>query len=337
MRVAVLGATGLVGREMLSVLEQRDFPVTELVPLASARSAGSSLRFKGREWTVQEVAESSFEGVQIALFSAGGEASRRWAPCAASKGAVVIDNSSAWRMDPGVPLVIPEVNAGDLSTHGGIIANPNCATIQALVALFPLHREATLENFSAVTFQAVSGTGIAALDELRGGTAAMLAGEIFTPRVYPHPIPFNAIPQIGSFDEEGISQEEWKMVKESRKILHLPSLPVSCTTVRVPVFRGHSEALTAVFQRPITPERARQVLREAPGVCVKDDPGSATYPLALDAAGTDPVYVGRVRRDTGSPRGLSLWVVADNLRKGAALNAVQIAEVLLSRGRLKRA
>lgn len=330
MRVAVLGATGLVGREMLSVLEQRDFPVTELVPLASARSAGLTVKFKGREWTVREVSESSFDGVQIALFSAGGEASRKWAPCAAGKGTIVIDNSSAWRMDPCVPLVIPEVNADDLSMHKGIIANPNCATIQALVALFPLHREAGLESFWAVTFQAVSGTGIAALAELRDGASSILSGESFTPRVYPHPIAFNAIPQIGSFDDEGISQEEWKMVNESRKILHLPNLPVSCTTVRVPVFRGHSEALTAVFHKPITPERARQVLRESPGVCVKDDPGSATYPLAPEVAGTDPVYVGRLRRDTGSSRGLSLWVVADNLRKGAALNAVQIAEALLS-------
>lgn len=330
MKVAVLGATGLVGREMLSVLEQRDFPVTELVPLASARSAGLTLRFKGREWTVREVSESSFDGVQLALFSAGGETSRKWAPCAAGKGTIVIDNSSAWRLDPCVPLVIPEVNAEDLSMHTGIIANPNCATIQALVALYPLHREAGLESFGAVTFQAVSGTGIAALAELRDGASAILSGESFTPRVYPHPIAFNAIPQIGSFDDEGISQEEWKMVNESRKILHLPNLSVSCTTVRVPVFRGHSEALTAVFHKPITAERARQVLREAPGVCVKDDPGSATYPLALEVAGTDPVYVGRLRRDTGSSRGLSLWVVADNLRKGAALNAVQIAETLLS-------
>jgi aspartate-semialdehyde dehydrogenase len=334
MRVAVLGATGLVGREMLSVLEQRDFPVTELVPLASSRSAGRALYFRGREWEVQEVKDSSFDRVQVALFSAGSEASRKWAPLAAGKGAVVIDNSSAWRMDPGVPLVVPEVNASDLSNHRGIIANPNCATIQALVALFPLHREAFLDSFHAVTFQAVSGTGAAALDELKDGANAALAGHAFSPRVYPHSIAFNVIPQIGSFDDEGISQEEWKMVNESRKILHLPDLRVSCTTVRVPVFRGHSEALTAVFRNRITPARARQLLKEAPGVRLKDDPGSADYPLAIDAAGTDPVYVGRVRQDTGSPMGLSLWVVADNLRKGAALNAVQIAESLLSSGGL---
>ena len=334
MRVAVLGATGLVGREMLSVLDQRGFPVTELVPLASARSAGTTLLFRDREWVVREVEETAFDDVQVALFSAGGETSRKWAPVAAGKGAVVIDNSSAWRLDPGVPLVVPEVNAEDLLAHRGIIANPNCATIQALVALFPLHREAVLESFSAVTFQAVSGTGLAALDELKDGSFATLSGESFEPKVYPHPIAFNVIPQIGSFDEEGISEEEWKMVNESRKILHLPGLAVSCTTVRVPVFRGHSEALAAVFQNRITPERARQVLKEAPGVCLRDDPRSGIYPMALEAAGTDAVHVGRVRRDTGSDRGLALWVVADNLRKGAALNAVQIAEVLLSSGGL---
>lgn len=335
MKVAVLGATGLVGREMLSVLEKRDFPVTELIPLASSRSAGRTLLFRGREWIVREAEESAFEGVQVALFSAGGEASRKWAPLAAGKGTVVIDNSSAWRLDPGVPLVVPEVNADDLLGHRGIIANPNCATIQALVALFPLHREAVLESFNAVTFQAVSGTGLAALDELKDGTASALSGESFKPKVYPHPIAFNVIPQIGSFDEEGISQEEWKMVNESRKILHLPDLAVSCTTTRVPVLRGHSEALTAIFKTRLTPERARQVLKEAPGVCLRDDPCSGLYPMALEVAGTDVVHVGRVRRDTGSDRGLALWVVADNLRKGAALNAVQIAEVLLSAGGLK--
>ena len=335
MKVAVLGATGLVGREMLAVLEQRDFPVDELVPLASARSAGRKLSFRGGEWTVREVCESAFEGVQLALFSAGSEASRQWAPVAASRGAVVIDNSSAWRMDPAVPLAVPEVNPHVLQKHRGIIANPNCATIQALVALFPLHREADLESFNAVTFQSVSGTGAAALEELREGSEAFLSGKAFQPKVYPCPIAFNAIPQIGSFDEEGISQEEWKMVNESRKILELQDLPVSCTTVRVPVFRGHSEAITARFRKPLSPERAREILRNAPGVILLGGGAPEVYPTALDVPGTDAVAVGRIRRDTGSNRGLALWVVADNLRKGAALNAVQIAEKLISNGGLK--
>ena len=328
MRVAVLGVTGLVGREMLSVLEKRQFPVAELVPLASEKSAGRKILFKGREWEVRAVSEDAFDGVQIALFSAGSDASRRWAPVAASRGAVVVDNSSAWRMERDVPLVVPEVNAEDIQGHRGIIANPNCATIQALVALNPLHREATLESFSAVTFQSVSGTGSAALEELREGSAAFLSGNFFEPRVYPRRIAFNAIPQIGAFDEEGISEEEWKMVNESRKILHLPGLSVSCTTVRVPVFRGHSEAIVAGFRDPLPPERARRVLAKAPGVILEDDPEKGIYPTALDSAESDAVRVGRVRRDTGRQGALALWVVADNLRKGAALNAVQIAETL---------
>lgn len=335
MKVAVLGATGLVGREMLSVLEQRNFPVGELVPLASAKSAGKKLLFRGREWTVREVEKDAFEGVGLALFSAGSAASGRWAPVAAGMGAVVIDNSSAWRMDPEIPLVVPEVNGHALAGQKGIIANPNCATIQALVALYPLHREAGLESFNAVTFQSVSGTGIKALEELREGSLALLSGGGFEPKVYSRPIAFNAIPQIGTFDGEGISQEEWKMVNESRKILGIPDLAVSCTTVRVPVFRGHSEAITAVFRNPLSPDRAREILRKASGVKLEDDPLSGRFPTALDAAGTDDVHVGRIRRDTGSSRGLALWVVADNLRKGAALNAVQIAEVLLSSGQLK--
>jgi aspartate-semialdehyde dehydrogenase len=329
MKVAVLGATGLVGREMLSVLEEREFPVDELIPLASRQSAGKQVFFRGREWTVREVEEESFEGVGIALFSAGGGPSRKWAPLAASRGAVVVDNSSAWRMDASVPLVVPEINPSDLSGHKGIIANPNCATIQALMALYPLHAEAGLASFSAVTFQAVSGTGKAALEELREGTIASMAGEQAKTRVYPHPIAFNVLPQIGAIDEEGVSEEERKMINESRKILHIPDLPVSCTTVRVPVLRGHSEAITAVFREPLTPGRAREILGKAPGVRVMDQPGVSKYPTALEAAGTDPVHVGRIRRDTGPGQGIALWVVADNLRKGAALNAVQIAERLL--------
>ena len=328
MKVAVLGATGLVGRQMLAVLERTGFPVDELVPLASPRSAGTTLPFRGREIPVREVGEASFEGVQVALFSAGSGPSRRWAPVAARAGAVVIDNSSAWRMDPQVPLVVPEVNGEDARSHGGIIANPNCATIQALVALAPLHREAGLEYFSAATYQSVSGTGSAAVEELREGARQVLEGRDPEPSVYPHPIAFNLLPHIGAFDDQGVSEEEWKMVRESRKILHLPELAVSSTTVRVPVFRGHGEALVARFREDLSPERAREILSCSPGVVLADDPARGVYPLPREAEGTDPVYVGRIRRDTGIPRALALWVVADNLLKGAALNAVQIARIL---------
>ena len=328
MKVAVLGATGLVGRQMLAVLERRGFPADQLVPLASSRSAGRRLPFRGQEIPVREVCEEAFEGVELALFSAGSGPSRRWAPEAARRGAVVVDNSSAWRMDPEVPLVVPEVNGEDVRKHRGIIANPNCATIQALVALAPLHREAGLEYLSAVTYQSVSGTGSAAVAELQEGARAVLEGREGTPSVYPHPIAFNLLPHIGAFDDQGVSEEEWKMVRESRKILHLPDLAVSSTTVRVPVFRGHGEALVAQFREDLSPERAREILADAPGVQLADDPARGVYPLPREAEGTDPVYVGRIRRDTGLPRALALWVVSDNLLKGAALNAVQIAETL---------
>lgn len=328
MRVAVLGATGLVGREMLATLEQRDFPVSELIPLASARSAGKKLEFKGQEFVVREVREDSFKGVDIALFSAGGGTSRRWAPIAADSGAVVIDNSSAWRMDPQVPLVVPEVNPQDARSNKGIIANPNCSTIQAVVALYPLHKTAGLEYVNISTYQSVAGTGIAALDELSSGAAQVLNGQEPAGAVYPHRIAFNLLPHIGAFDEEGISEEEWKMVNESRKIMHLPQLKVSGITVRVPVFRSHGESITAQFSRDISPEEARAVLRDAPGVIVADDPKNAVYPMPVDVAGKDGVYVGRIRKDTGLDRAIAMWVVGDNLRKGAALNAVQIAEIL---------
>lgn len=327
-RVAVLGATGLVGREMLLTLERRNFPVSELIPLASARSAGRTLRFKGNEITVREVEAGSFKGVDIALFSAGGGASRRWAPVAAAAGAVVVDNSSAWRMDSGVPLVVPEINPEDARKHNGIIANPNCSTIQAAVVLYPLHKAAGLEYVNISTYQSVAGTGVAAVEELSRGAGEVLAGREAEPRVYPHPIAFNLLPHIGSFDEGGISEEEWKMVNESRKIMHLPELRVSGITVRVPVYRGHGESVTAQFGREISPDEAREILRAAPGVRVEDDPENALYPTPLNAAGKDEVYVGRIRRDTGLDRALAMWVVGDNLLKGAALNAVQIAELL---------
>ena len=330
-KVAVLGATGLVGREMLLTLEQRNFPVSELVPLASERSEGRTIKFRGEELTVHAVNEDSFKGVDIALFSAGGKTSKRWAPVAAESGATVIDNSSAWRMDPDVPLIVPEINAGDvgLAKKKGIIANPNCSTIQAVVVLYPLHKAAGLKYINISTYQSVAGTGKAAIESLRDGSHAAHEGKPYEETVYPHPIAFNLLPHIGAFDGEGISEEEWKMVNESRKIMHLPELRVSGITVRVPIFRCHGESVTAQFERPITPDEAREILAKAPGVVVRDDPKAAEYPLPLDVAGTDDVCVGRIRRDTGLDNALAMWIVGDNLRKGAALNAVQIAELLL--------
>ena len=328
-KIALLGATGVVGREIMNVLEERNFPVSEFIPLASARSAGCTVKFNGQDVVVREVSEAVFDGVDIALFSAGGGTSKKWAPIAASKGAVVVDNSSAWRMDPEVPLVIPEVNASDVAWNKGIIANPNCATIQALVALAPLHRVAKLKYVNVTTYQSVSGTGKAALEELKNGSIDMLAGKDPVACCYPHPIAFEILPHIGSFDEEGITDEEWKMVRESQKMLHLPELRVSGTTVRVPVYRGHGEAVIAQFETPLSPDQARDILKTAPGVRVVDDPSKALYPLSKQATGQDDVFVGRIRRDTGLDNALAMWVVADNLRKGAALNAVQIAELLL--------
>lgn len=328
MRVAVLGATGLVGREMIKVLEERGFPVGELLPLASSRSAGQKVPFRGRDIVVEAVDESSFHGVDCALFSAGSDTSRTWAPRAASSGAVVIDNSSAWRMAPDVPLVVPEVNPKDLDFHRGIIANPNCATIQAVVALKPLHDAAGLESMSVVTFQSVSGTGRRGIEALSEGSKAVLKGEKPEAGPYTRPIAFDVLPEIGSIDKEGVSEEERKMINESRKIFHLPDLAVSCTTVRVPVFRGHAESIVAAFGKDVSPESARHVLREAPGVRCVDECLDGNYATCREAAGRDHVFVGRIRRDTGREKALSMWVVADNLRKGAALNAVQIAETL---------
>jgi len=328
-RVAVLGATGLVGREMLKTLEQRDFPVSEIVLLASPRSEGKIVKFRGEDVKVSAVNESSFNNVDIALFSAGSKTSMMWAPVAAQAGAVVIDNSSAWRMDNEVPLVVPEINPDDAFKNKGIIANPNCATIQALVALWPLHKAAGLVYMNISTYQSVSGTGIAAIDALSSGSRAVLDGSEVKDEVYPHRIAFNLLPHIGAFDENGISEEEWKMVNESRKIMHLPNLRVSGITVRVPVFRCHGESITAQFDGSISPERAREILSAANGVVVCDDPSGSAYPMPIDASGKDAVYVGRIRMDTGLDNALAMWVVSDNLRKGAALNAVQIAELLI--------
>ena len=329
MKVAVLGATGLVGREMLKVLEQRNFPVTELIPLASERSAGKTIEFNSAVYTVQAVSDDSFKGVDIALFSAGGSVSKRWAPLASAAGAVVIDNSSAWRVDPKVPLVVPEVNSDDIKEHDGIIANPNCSTIQAVVALYPLHQKFGLNYVSYSTYQSVSGTGREALLTLEAGSRSILDGRTpATQIVYSHPIAFDLLPHIGPFDTDGMTEEEWKMVRETRKIMHLPDLCVSCTTVRVPVFRGHGESIIAKFDNPVTPEEAREILKTAPGVVLQDDPANSIYPRPRYCEGKDPVFVGRVRKDMGLENALSMWVVSDNLRKGAALNAVQIAEML---------
>jgi aspartate-semialdehyde dehydrogenase len=330
-RVAILGATGLVGHEFLRILEERRFPIADLRLLASDRSAGTRLSFQGEELPVETATPASFRGIDFALFSAGGDVSKALAPSAAAAGAIVIDNSAAWRMEAAVPLVVPEVNPADAYSHTGIIANPNCSTIQMVVALNPLHQVNPLQRVVVDTYQSVSGTGREAIEELEVQSRQLLAGEPIEPRVYPHQIAFNVLPHIDVFLDNGYTKEEWKMVQETRKIMHVPELAVSATTVRVPVPVGHSEAVHAEFARPMTPAEARQTLEHAPGVYVIDDPAAAHYPLASYAAGRDQVFVGRIRADASHPNGLALWIVSDNLRKGAALNAVQIAELLARR------
>ncbi len=332
--VAIVGATGLVGQEFIKVLEQRSFPVAELRLFASDRSAGRRLTFKGEELPVLETSEAGFKGVQLALFSAGAEVSREWAPVAVRAGAVVIDNSAAWRMEPDVPLVVPEVNPEDVTWHRGIIANPNCSTIQMVVAVNPIHRVNRVRRVIVATYQSVSGSGSAALDELRVQAEAILRGEAVCPSVYPHQIGFNLLPHIDRFYEDGYTKEELKMLQETRKIMHEPDLPVSATCVRVPVFIGHSEAVHLELTEPMSPAEAREVLGRAPGVVVLDDPARNVYPMPWDAAGRDEVFVGRIREDKAFQPGLAMWVVADNVRKGAALNAVQVAEELIRRGLL---
>lgn len=330
--VAVVGATGAVGGVMLQVLEERGFPVTELRPLASARSAGSTVDYLGQARTVRELTADAFEGIDIALFSAGGQRSRDFAPAAIEAGAVVIDNSSAFRMDDRVPLVVPEVNEQSIQGHDGLIANPNCVAAPLVVALKPLADAAGLERVVVSSYQSVSGTGAAAIEELRTQTAGNLAGDEPPPVVYPHPIAFNVLPHIDVFDATGYTGEERKVADETRKMLGLPDLRVSATCVRVPVFRSHSQAVHIETAEPLSAARARELLMGAPGVVLLDEPASAHYPLARDAADRDEVFVGRIRDDASHPRGLAMWVVADNLRKGAATNAVQIAESLVTRG-----
>ena len=330
-RVAIVGATGLVGGEFLRILEERKFPMDSLRLYASDRSAGKRISFMGEELVVEETSDDSFDNIDIALFSAGGDISKRFSPVAARAGAVAIDNSSAFRMDPEVPLVVPEVNAADIDSHKGIIANPNCSTIQMVVALNPLHMVNPIQRIVVSTYQAVSGTGAAAVDELREQIDSIVGGrqDEVAPRAYPHQIAFNALPFVESFLDNDYTTEEWKMIQETRKIMHEPDMPVCATCVRVPVYTSHGEAVNVELSQPMTAEEAREILASAPGVTVQDVPKDQVYPLPLAAAGTDDVFVGRIRKDFSHPRGLAMWVVADNLRKGAALNAVQIAEALV--------
>ena len=330
-KVAIVGATGLVGQEFIKVLEQRDFPMASIELLASERSVGKKLLVKGKQVEVKEATSESFLGIDIALFSAGAEISRHLSPLAAKSGAVVVDNSAAFRMVPTVPLVVPEVNAEDIKWHRGIIANPNCSTIQMVVVLHPLHQVNPIKRIVADTYQAVSGTGSAAVDELTAQVKQVLNGQNTIPHVYPHQIAFNVLPEIDVFWDNGYTREEWKMVEETKKIMHADDIAISATCVRVPVFTGHSEAVHVEFSRPMSPDDAERILAEAPGVKILDDPAISLYPQPWSAAGTDEVFVGRIRRDVSHPNGLVMWVVADNLRKGAALNAVQIAEEMVKR------
>ncbi len=327
--VAVVGATGAVGTEMIQVLEERDFPVGELVPLASARSEGNEVTFRGQTLFVRVLEPNSFEGVDVALFSAGADVSKEFGPIAVKAGAVVVDNSSAWRMDPKVPLVVPEVNVHALSGHQGLIANPNCSTIQMVVALKPLHDAVRIKRIIVTTLQSVSGTGKDAMEELVEQSRQLLSFGEAKVAVYPHQIAFNCLPHIDDFLPNGYTKEEMKMVNETRKILGEWSLPITATTVRVPVFICHAESVNIETEQKLSANDARAILAAAPGIQVYDDPGRNLYPLPIDVAGTDAVFVGRVREDESVPNGLNVWIVADNLRKGAALNAVQIAEELI--------
>lgn len=335
--VAVVGATGVVGRTMIQVLNEREFAVGELRLLASGRSAGAAVSIDGRTHEVSEATADAFDGVDIALFSAGTDVSAELAPLAVARGATVIDNSNAWRMEPGVPLVVSQVNPDDAALHEGIIANPNCSTMQLAPVLMALRDSVGLERVVVDTYQSVSGTGADAIAELEGQIRSHVSGEPKEARVYPHPIAFNALPEIDVFLPNGYTREEWKVVTESRKILHLPGLRLSCTAVRVPVFVSHSEAVHVETSEPLTAERARELFAAVPGVVVRDDPAAHVYPLATEATGHDEVFVGRVREDPSVERGIAFWVVSDNLRKGAATNAVEIAELIAARGWVERA
>jgi aspartate-semialdehyde dehydrogenase len=328
-RVAIMGATGAVGATMMKILEERNFPISEIRLLASARSAGKRLKFRGEEIPVQELTQHSFQGLDLVLASAGASVSKQFARCAVEAGAVVVDNTSAFRMEPDVPLVVPEVNPEDIFTHKGIIANPNCSTIIMLVPLKPLHDAARIKRVVVSTYQAVSGTGAQAIAELDSQVRQFVAGQPVTHAVYPYPIAFNVLPHIDVFLDNGYTKEEMKMVNETRKMMHDPSLMISATTVRVPVFTSHSMSLQIETGEKLSPDEARKILASAPGVKVLDDPANKQYPTPLLTSGQDLVWVGRIREDVSHPRGLVLWAVGDQLRKGAATNAVQIAEILI--------
>ncbi|HEY7217559.1 MAG TPA: aspartate-semialdehyde dehydrogenase [Candidatus Binatia bacterium] len=329
--VAVVGATGAVGEQMREVLEEREFPVGELRLLASERSAGQLLPFRGKQIRVDILDENSFEDIDIGLFSAGGSVSAKFAPVAVAAGAVVVDNTSTFRMEPDIPLVVPEVNAKEITKYKnrGIVANPNCSTIQMVVALKPIHDAARIKRLVVSTYQSVSGAGRKAMEELSQQVAALFNGKEIEKEKFPHQIAFNCIPHIDTFLENGYTKEEMKMINETRKILGELKMPITATTVRVPVFCSHSESVNVETVVKLSAAEARQILREAPGVIVADEPEENIYPMAIDATGKDATYVGRIREDNSIANGLNLWVVSDNLRKGAALNAVQIAEILI--------
>ncbi len=331
--VVVGGATGAVGNEMVSILEERNFPVGELKLLASPRGAGTKIEFKGKEYTVEVMKEDSFEGMDIGLFSPGASVSQKFAPIAAKAGCVVIDNTSAFRMDPDVPLVVPEVNAHAIANYykKNIISNPNCSTIQMVVVLKPIHDVARIKRVVVSTYQSVSGTGKRAIKELENQVLAIYNQQEIKCEVYPHQIAFNCLPHIDVFLDNGYTKEEMKMVNETKKIMEDDSIRVTATTVRVPVFYGHSESVNIETEKKITAQEVREILSKAPGVVVVDDPKNAQYPLAIYAAGKDETFVGRIREDESIPNGINLWIVADNIRKGAALNAVQIAEILIQK------
>jgi aspartate-semialdehyde dehydrogenase len=335
LNVAIAGATGAVGQDIMQCLDQRDFPIGELRLLASARSVDRMIPFRGKDLLVKELTEDSFEGIDVALFSAGGSRSKQFASAAVKAGAVVIDNSSAFRMDPDVPLVVPEINPQDLDQHKGIIANPNCSTIIMLVPLWPLHKVNPIRRIVVSTYQAASGAGAKAMEELETQTRDLLSGKDAKPVVFPHQIAFNLFSHNSPLDEEGYCEEEMKMVKETWKIFNDKDIQVCPTTVRVPVMRAHAESINVEFSRPMTPEAAREILSSAPGVKLQDDRKTNHFPMPLEASGQDDILVGRIRKDLSNPNGLALFVCGDQLLKGAALNAVQIAEEMIKRGLLQ--
>lgn len=336
-KVAILGATGAVGTELLDLLEQRQFPVSELKLLASPRSAGQQIQFKGERIPVEAVDDRSFAGVDLVLASAGASISKVWAPKAVASGAVVVDNSSAFRMDPDIPLIVPEVNPQAAATHRGIIANPNCTTILMAVAVFPLHQVQPIKRIVAATYQSASGAGARAMEEVKVQSQAILQGQPPQAEVFPYPLAFNLFPHNSKLNEQGYCEEEMKMVNETRKIFGVPDLRVTATCIRVPVLRAHSEAINLEFERPFSVEQARQILSQAPGVKLVEDWSANYFPMPIDASGKDEVLVGRIRQDISHPAGLDLWLCGDQIRKGAALNAVQIAELLVQKDLLKPA